>query len=60
VLLPQRAPYTDPVRILTCGGSSPGAGIALDNCVSIAPEAPNATWTLERMVRDSDYGHSLY
>ncbi|KAJ7364627.1 copper radical oxidase-like protein, partial [Mycena albidolilacea] len=49
VLLPQRAPYTDPVRILTCGGSSPGAGIALDNCVSIAPEAPNATWTLERM-----------
>ncbi|KAK0449009.1 uncharacterized protein EV420DRAFT_787296 [Desarmillaria tabescens] len=49
VLFPQYAPYTDPVRVLVCGGSSPGAGIAIDNCVSIEPEVDNATWTLERM-----------
>ncbi|SJL08884.1 related to glyoxal oxidase precursor [Armillaria ostoyae] len=49
VLFPQHAPYTDPLRVLVCGGSSPGAGIALDNCVSIEPEVDNSTWTLERM-----------
>ncbi|KAF9005041.1 copper radical oxidase with WSC domains [Cyathus striatus] len=47
--LPQHAPYNDPVEILICGGSGIGAGIAVDSCVTIAPEAPNATWTLERM-----------
>lgn len=51
VLLPQHAPYTDPLEILICGGSD--FGVALDNCVSIVPEAPNPTWTLERMVRAS-------
>ncbi|WPH02215.1 Hypothetical protein R9X50_00507000 [Acrodontium crateriforme] len=49
VLLPQHAPYTDPVTVLICGGSNPGAAIALDNCVSIQPEAANPQWTLERM-----------
>ncbi|KAG9312683.1 copper radical oxidase [Chiua virens] len=49
VLLPQHAPYTDPIEILVCGGSTLGAAIALDNCISIAPEANNPTWTLERM-----------
>ncbi|KAJ7785161.1 galactose oxidase [Mycena maculata] len=49
VLFPQQAPYTDPVTVLVCGGSCPGAGIALDNCVSIQPEVENATWALERM-----------
>ncbi|KAF7361017.1 hypothetical protein MSAN_01131900 [Mycena sanguinolenta] len=49
VMFPQHAPYTDPVRIMTCGGSTPGAGFALDNCVSIEPEGPNPTWLLERM-----------
>ncbi|KAJ7113633.1 copper radical oxidase [Mycena epipterygia] len=49
VMFPQHAPYTDPVRIMACGGSAPGAGIALDNCVSIAPEGPSPTWILERM-----------
>ncbi|KAJ7017911.1 copper radical oxidase [Mycena alexandri] len=49
VILPQHAPYTAPITILTCGGSAPGAGIALDNCVSITPEGPNPKWTLERM-----------
>ena len=51
VFFPQYAPYTDPIEILVCGGSTLGAAIALDNCISIAPEAKNPTWTLERMVR---------
>ena len=50
VLLPQHAPYTDPLEILICGGSTPG-GVPLDNCISIAPDTANPTWTLERMVR---------
>ena len=49
VLLPQFAPYTAPVTVLVCGGSNNGAGVALDNCVSIQPEVPGATWVLERM-----------
>ncbi|KAH9169414.1 copper radical oxidase [Lactarius sanguifluus] len=48
VLLPQRAPYTDEVTVLICGGSDSG-GNALDNCVSIQPEAKNPTWVIERM-----------
>ncbi|KAI2618886.1 glyoxal oxidase N-terminus-domain-containing protein [Hypoxylon sp. NC1633] len=48
VLLPQFAPYTDPLGILLCGGSTNGHE-ALDNCVSTYPEAENPTWTLERM-----------
>ncbi|KAF7792196.1 hypothetical protein EIP86_003229 [Pleurotus ostreatoroseus] len=47
VMLPQHAPYTDPVTILICGGSN--FGIALDNCVSIQPEAASPSWTIERM-----------
>ncbi|KAF8346390.1 glyoxal oxidase N-terminus-domain-containing protein [Amanita rubescens] len=46
---PQHAPYTDPLRVMMCGGSTPGPGIALDNCVHIEPDTPGATWTLERM-----------
>ncbi|KAJ7659245.1 copper radical oxidase [Mycena polygramma] len=49
VMLPQHAPYTDPLEVLICGGSTPGPGTALDNCVSIQPEVENATWVLERM-----------
>ncbi|KAJ7202648.1 glyoxal oxidase N-terminus-domain-containing protein [Mycena pura] len=49
VVFPQHAPYTDPVTVMTCGGSTIGAGLAVDNCVSIQPEAANPTWTLERM-----------
>ena len=48
VLLPQHAPYTDPLGVLICGGSN--FGIALDNCVSIQPEVENPQWVLERMV----------
>jgi hypothetical protein len=49
VMLPQHAPYNDPVELLVCGGSTPVEGTALDSCVSIAPEVPNAQWVYERM-----------
>ncbi|KAF7327564.1 Copper radical oxidase [Mycena kentingensis (nom. inval.)] len=49
VLLPQKWPYTDPLEVLICGGSTPGPHVALDNCVSIQPEAENPRWVLERM-----------
>nr|XP_036580691.1 WSC domain-containing protein [Colletotrichum truncatum]KAF6788686.1 WSC domain-containing protein [Colletotrichum truncatum] len=49
VLLPQRAPYDEPLGVLICGGSGEGAGIALDNCVTIEPEGAKPTWTIERM-----------
>lgn len=49
VLLPQKAPYNDPLGVLICGGSTNGPGNALDNCVSIYPDAANPTWALERM-----------
>ncbi|CAG7848507.1 WSC domain-containing protein ARB_07867 {ECO:0000305} Flags: Precursor [Serendipita indica DSM 11827] len=46
-ILPQRAPYTDPLEVILCGGSA--FGIALDNCASIRPEIPDDQWVLERM-----------
>lgn len=49
VILPQYAPYTDPVGVLICGGSTSGGGYPLDNCISTQPEAANPTWTIERM-----------
>ena len=49
ILLPQSAPYTAPLSFMACGGSNPGPAIALDNCVTIQPEAGNPTWVLERM-----------
>lgn len=57
VMLPQSAPYTDPVTILICGGSN--FGIALDNCVSLQPEVSNPTWTIERMVSSLDQFHGV-
>lgn len=50
VIMPQSAPYTDPLTIMICGGSTPGPEIALDNCVSLQPEVTGANWTIERMV----------
>ena len=50
VLMPQHAPYSDPLTVMICGGSIPGPEIALDNCVSIQPEVGNPKWTIERMV----------
>ncbi|KAE9371531.1 copper radical oxidase [Stipitochalara longipes BDJ] len=49
VIMPQHAPYGDPLTIMICGGSTPGPEIALENCVSIQPEVTNANWTIERM-----------
>jgi hypothetical protein len=49
ILLPQHAPYTDPITVLICGGSN--FGVALDNCVTLQPESANPTWVIERMVR---------
>lgn len=49
VLLPQHAPYSDPLGILICGGSTEGPANALDNCVSIYPDADEPEWKLERM-----------
>lgn len=51
VLLPQYYPYIDPLGVLICGGSTLGGGFAIDNCVSMQPEAENAAWVIERMVR---------
>jgi hypothetical protein len=52
VLLPQYAPYTDNLKVLICGGSTAVGddGDPIDNCISTAPEDPNPTWTIERMV----------
>ncbi|KAI9826107.1 MAG: hypothetical protein M1832_000556 [Thelocarpon impressellum] len=49
VLLPQEAPYTEPLTVLICGGSTPGPAQAIDNCVSTQPEVPGAPWVIERM-----------
>jgi len=50
VPLPLSAPYIAPLKVFICGGTTL-SGDALDNCVSIEPEAPSPTWTVERMVR---------
>lgn len=50
ILLPQYAPYTEPLTVLICGGSTPGPENALDNCVSTQPEVAKPVWTIERMV----------
>ncbi|PMD52509.1 copper radical oxidase [Hyaloscypha bicolor E] len=49
IALPQYAPYTDPLGVLACGGSTSNGGYAIDNCVSTQPEAANPVWTIERM-----------
>lgn len=47
VLLPQKAPYTDNLEVLICGGS--GGGWGLDNCVTTKPDDASPQWTIERM-----------
>ncbi len=59
MILPQYAPYTDPITVIICGGSVPGPEIALDNCVSIQPEVAGANWTIERMVCSAQF-HSPF
>ncbi|KAI0813023.1 copper radical oxidase [Xylaria sp. FL0064] len=48
-LMPQHAPYTDPLTILLCGGTTDGANFGLDNCISTQPEVEDPVWTIERM-----------
>lgn len=50
VLLPQSAPYTAPLSVLICGGTTDGANFGLDNCISTQPDVAGATWAIERMV----------
>lgn len=50
MLMPQYAPYSDPLEILICGGTSDGANFGLDNCISMEPDVEGAQWTIERMV----------
>jgi Domain of unknown function (DUF1929) len=35
--------------MMICGGSANGNSLAIDNCVTIAPESTNPQWTIERM-----------
>lgn len=49
VCFPQHYPYTDPLRVLICGGSPGVATRALDNCVSLTPEVEGAQWDIELM-----------
>lgn len=52
MLMPQYAPYQDPLTVLICGGSSHvngGGAQAIDSCITTNPDDANPTWTLERM-----------
>ncbi|KAF5007753.1 hypothetical protein FDECE_5925 [Fusarium decemcellulare] len=50
MLMPQKAPYSDPLEVLVCGGTTAEPGNeALDNCVIMEPDTPGAEWTIERM-----------
>ncbi|MCJ1475830.1 hypothetical protein MMC13_004494 [Lambiella insularis] len=49
VLMPIAAPYTTPLTLMICGGSTIGTAIAVDNCISIQPEGANPSWVIERM-----------
>jgi hypothetical protein len=60
VLMPQYAPYDELLTIMICGGSTPGPGNAIDNCVSTQPEADNPSWTIERMVRALSQSQEIY
>lgn len=55
MIMPQKAPYTDPLEILICGGTTHEPGNdALDNCVIMEPDTPGAEWQIERMVSQDD------
>jgi len=49
VIMPQEAPYTDPITVMMCGGGVDPIGAGLDNCVSIKPEVIGDEWVIERM-----------
>ncbi|KAH8661991.1 copper radical oxidase [Xylariales sp. PMI_506] len=48
-LMPQHAPYTDPLGVLICGGTTDGANFGLDNCISMHPDVAGEDWVIERM-----------
>jgi hypothetical protein len=45
MIIPQSAPYSDPLTVLIYDGLTPYQGIALDNYVSIEPEVPDSNST---------------
>ncbi|KAK8094955.1 fungistatic metabolite [Apiospora hydei] len=49
MLMPQHAPYTDPMTVLVCGGTTDGANFGIDNCISTEPDNAGAQWRIERM-----------
>jgi len=48
VIMPQHAPFTDPLEVLVCGGAT-SEQVGLETCVSIQPEVPGAQWVVEQM-----------
>jgi hypothetical protein len=48
MILPLKAPYTDPMTVIVCGGATQEK-VGLDTCVSITPEVPGAQWVVEQM-----------
>ena len=48
MLLPLKAPYTDPTTATVCG-SATQENVGLKTCVSITPKVPNAQWVVEQM-----------
>lgn len=48
MVLPQKAPYNDPMTVIVCGGAT-AEKVGLDTCVSISPEVANAQWVVEQM-----------
>ncbi|KAH9902185.1 copper radical oxidase [Xylariomycetidae sp. FL2044] len=48
-LMPQAAPYTDPLTIMICGGTTDGANFGLDNCITMQPDVEGSEWIIERM-----------
>ena len=51
LILPIRAPYTAPMSVVVCGGSTASGHVGINTCVSISPEVGNPQWTIETMVR---------
>ncbi|KAF1955279.1 hypothetical protein CC80DRAFT_594456 [Byssothecium circinans] len=49
VLFPQYYPYTEPLGVLICGGKCWQPMWVIDNRVTIAPDAANLRWTIERV-----------
>jgi hypothetical protein len=55
MILPLKAPYSDPLTVIICGGATMEK-VGLDTCVSISPEVSNPQWTIEQMVSPTFIG----